>query len=385
MVKRLLLVLTAALATAQAAAAQDYHYDATSSKYDPDYLSTYSIIGRDPVTGELGIGVASRVLAVGRNGSSFRGGVGVIVHQASSDPYYGRIGLEMLDAGLDPQEVMGRLVRSDLRSESRQVAIIDAQGRTAAFTGGGPIGLAEYSHPQGPNETWKGHKCGVDYCAQANTMLSRAVVDQLAASFEASKNSGKSLAERLVDALDAGNSAGADVRGQQSAALFIVKKLSGAGGYSDVGEDLRVNDHPQPIVELRRLLTLRQSGGMIAEANRMFEAGQREEGLRALMALRDKIPGSDAVWIAMAGMYVRMDRKADALAAIKTAVELNPWNARTLNGGLPTNQTFASLRTDPEWIRIMSVWPLQDKDGLHPNVRPTPLPNVRPPGGGGGR
>jgi uncharacterized Ntn-hydrolase superfamily protein len=322
------------------------------------------------------------VLAVGRNGSSFRGGVGVIVHQASSDPYYGRIGLEMLDAGLDPQDVLGRLVRSDLRSESRQVAIIDAQGRTAAFTGGGPLGLAEYSHPQGPNETWKGHKCGVDYCAQANTMLSRAVVDNLAASFEASKNSGKSLAERLIDALDAGNSAGADVRGQQSAALFIVKKLSGAGGYSDVGEDLRVNDSPQPIVELRRLFTLRQSGSVIAEANRMFEAGQREQGLQALMALRDKIPGSDAVWIAMAGQYVRMNRKAEALAAIKTAVELNPWNARTLNGGLPTNEMFASLRTDPEWIRIMSVWPLKDPDGLHPNVRPTPPPNQRPGGGG---
>ena len=382
MLKRIPLVLGAALIFAGTASAQDYEYDPTSSIYDPDYTSTYSIIARDPVTGELGIGVASRVLAVGRNGSTFRGGVGVIVHQASSDPYYGRIGMEMLDAGLDPQEVLGRLVRSDLRSESRQVAIIDAQGRTAAFTGGGPVGLAEYSHPQGEGETWKGHKCGVDYCAQANTMLSRAVVDNLAASFEASKNSGKSLAERLIDALDAGNSAGADVRGQQSAALFIVKKLSGAGGYSDVGEDLRVNDHPQPIVELRRLFTLRQSGSVIAEANRMFEAGQREEGLRALLALRDKIPGSDAVWIALAGQYVRMDRKADALAAIKTAVELNPWNARTLNGGLPTNAMFASLRSDPEWIRIMSVWPLQDKDGLHPNRQPAG-PTVARPGGGG--
>jgi uncharacterized Ntn-hydrolase superfamily protein len=381
MAKKLLLALAALLVVAPAVSAQDYEYDPTSSTYDPDYLSTYSIIGRDPVTGELGIGVASRVLAVGRNGSTFRGGVGVIVHQASSDPYYGRIGMEMLDAGLDPQEVMGRLVRSDLRSESRQVAILDAQGRTAAFTGGGPVGLAEYSHPQGPNETWKGHKCGVDYCAQANTMLSRAVVDNLAASFEASKNSGKSLAERLIDALDAGNAAGADVRGQQSAALFIVKKLSGAGGYSDVGEDLRVNDHPQPIVELRRLFTLRQSGSVIAEANRMFEAGQREEGLRRLMELRDKIPGSDAVWIAMAGMYVRMDRRADALAAIETAVELNPWNARTLNGGLPTNQTFAPLRTDPEWIRIMSVWPLQDPDGLHPSRQPGGATAPRPGGG----
>jgi uncharacterized Ntn-hydrolase superfamily protein len=315
--------------------------------------------------------VASRVLAVGRNGSSFRGGVGVIVHQASSDPYYGRIGMEMLDAGLDPQEVMGRLVRSDLNSTSRQVAILDAQGRSAAFTGGGPVGLAEYSHPRGPDEPWKGHKCGVDYCAQANTMMSPDVVTNLARSFESTKGSGMSLAERLVAALEAGNSGGADIRGQQSAALFIVKKLAGAGGYSDVSEDLRVNDSPLPIVELRRLLTLRSSGSVIAAANRTFQDGDREGGLRALMALREKIPTSDAVWIALAGMYIRMERKADALAAIKTAVELNPYNARQMNGGLPRNETFASLRTDPEWTRIMSVWPLRDPDGLHP-ARVTP-------------
>jgi uncharacterized Ntn-hydrolase superfamily protein len=374
MLKRSLLPLTLVLALAPRLWAQDYIYDPTSTVYDPDFTNTYSIIGRDPETGELGIGVASRVLAVGRNGSSFRGGVGVIVHQASSDPYYGRIGLEMLDAGLDPQEVLARLVRSDLRSESRQVAILDAQGRTAAFTGGGPVGLAEYSHPRAPDEPWKGHKCGVDYCAQANTMLSPDVVQNLARSFESTKGSGKSLAERLVEALEAGNSGGADVRGQQSAALFIVKKLAGAGGYSDVSEDLRVNDHPLPIVELRRLLTLRASGSVIAEANRTFQAGDREGGLRALMALREKIPTADAVWIALAGMYVRMDRKAEALAAIRQAVELNPYNARTMNGGLPRNETFASLRTDPEWIRIMSVWPLHDPDGLHPARVPPPRP-----------
>jgi len=343
--------------------AQDYVDDPTSSHYDADWLGTYSIIGRDPDTGELGIAVASRVLAVGRNGSTFRGGVAVIVHQAASDPYYGRIGMEMLDAGLDPQEVMGRLVRSDLGSERRQVAILDNEGRTAAFTGGGPVGLEEYSHPRGPNEPWKGHKCGVDYCAQANTMMGPEVVENLARSFESTTGSGTSLAERLVDAMDAGNSGGADVRGQQSAALFVVKKLAGAGGYSDVAEDLRVNDHPRPIVELRRLLTLRQSGGLIAEANRMIENGQQEEGLRLLLELRDRIPEYDRIWIAIAGAYTRMGRRAEALAAIATAVELNPYNARPMSGGLPMIDTFESLRSDPEWTRIMSVWPLANPAG----------------------
>lgn len=348
-----LLLTVLALAPAPGALAQDYVYDPTTTEYDPDYLSTYSIIVRDPDTDELGIGVASRVLAVGRNGSTFRGGVAVIVHQASSNPYYGRIGLEMLMAGLDPQEVMARLVRSDEASASRQVAILDIRGHTAAFTGGGPLGLAEYSHPrEGPHEPWKGHRCGVDYCAQANTMTGPEVVEGMARSFESTR--GRPLAERILDALDAAQAAGGDIRGQQSAALFIVKQLAGAGGYSDVAEDLRVNDHPTPLVELRRLHTIRRSGGIIAEANRLFEAGDRDEGLRRVLDLRDRIPEKDNVWIALANMYLKLDRRADALDAIRRAVDLNPMNKRQMVGGLPLNRSFEALWSDPEWIRIMS-------------------------------
>ena len=297
--------------------------------------------------------MASRVLAVGRNGSSFKGGVGVIVHQMSSDPYYGRIGMEMLDAGLDPQEVMARLVRSDLRSATRQVAILDINGRAAAFTGGGPVGLAVYSHPRNdPDEAWKGHKCGVDYCAQANSMVGPEVVDNMARSFESS--GGKALAERILDAMDAGLAGGGDRRGQQSAALFIAKKLAGAGGYSDVSEDLRVNDHPRPLTELRRLLTVRQSGEIIASANRSFESGDREQGLQRLLELRERIPDNDNVWIALGSLYLKMNRKADALSAVRRAVELNPSNRRKGSGGLPRNPAFEALRADPEWLRIMS-------------------------------
>lgn len=345
-------LLTLALSFVSAASAQDYVYDPTSTKYDPDYLSTFSILVRDPDTGELGIGVASRVLAVGRNGSTFRGGVAVIVHQASSNPYYGRIGMEMLMAGLPPQEVMARLVRSDENSASRQVSILDIQGRSAAFTGGGPVGLAVYSHPRDdPEEGWKGHKCGVDYCAQANTMVGPDVVDNMARSFESTR--GKPLADRILDALDAGQAGGGDRRGQQSAALFIVKQLAGAGGYSDVAEDLRVNDHPTPLTELRRLLTLRRSGAIIAGANQAFERGNREQALQQLLELRDTIPQHDSVWIAIAGMHLKMGRTADALSAIQRAVELNPANKRKGSGGLPRNPSFEALRSDPEWIRLM--------------------------------
>jgi uncharacterized Ntn-hydrolase superfamily protein len=382
MLKTPTLLLCLATSFATGASGQDTD-DPTSVRYDPDAnASTYSIIVRDPETDELGIGVASRVLAVGRNGSTFKGGVGVIVHQASSDSYYGRVGMEMLDAGLDPQEAMARLVRSDLNAPSRQVAMLDFHGRSAAFTGaacpntadaptpagaepqprpncGSKVGLAVYSHPRsGPEDPWRGHKCGVDYCAQANTMMGPEVVDNMARSFESTGGSGKTLSERIVDALDAGLSQGADMRGQQSAALFIVKKLAGSGGYSDLAEDLRVNDHPHPLNELRRLLTLRQSGGIIAGANRAFAGGDPQGALQTVLGLKDRIPENDGVWIALAGMYTRLDRRADALAAIRTAVEINPYNAR--RAGLPANATFESLRSDPEWVRIMSVWPLED-------------------------
>lgn len=332
--------------------AQDYVYDPTSTYYDPDYLSTYSIIVRDPGTGELGIGVASRVLAVGRNGSSFRGGVGVIVHQMSSNPFYGRIGMEMLMAGLHPQEVMAQLVRSDEASARRQVAILDFQGRTAAFTGGGPVGLEVYSHPrEDPEEAWKGHRCGIDYCAQANSMVGPEVVENMAESFEST--GGKPLADRILDALEAAQVAGGDRRGQQSAALFIVQLRGGAADYSDVAEDLRVNDHPTPLIELRRLLTVRRSRGIIANANQVFEDGDREHGLQILLELRDKIPGKDNVWIALANMYLELGRRDNALDAIRRAVEINPYNTRRGSGGLPRNTSFEALWSDPEWIRIM--------------------------------
>ena len=335
-----------------AIAVQDYVYDPTSTEYDPNYLNTYSIIVRDPATGELGIGVASRVLAVGRNGSSFRGGVGVIVHQMSSNPFYGRIGMEMLMAGLHPQEIMAQLVRSDEASARRQVAILDIKGRTAAFTGGGPVGLDTYSHPRDdPEESWKGHRCGLDYCAQANSMVGPDVVEGMASSFESTL--GKPLADRILDAMDAAQAAGGDRRGQQSAALFIVQLRGGAADYSDVAEDLRVNDHPAPLIELRRLLTVRRSRGIIASANQAFEDGDRERALAMLLELRDKIPGKDNVWIALASIYLKLGRRDDALDAIRRAVEINPYNARRGSGGLPRNSSFEELWSDPAWIQII--------------------------------
>jgi len=202
---------------------------------------TFSIIGRDSATGELGIAVQSRTIAVGSRTRGGKGGVAIFAHQAASTPMYSTVGVQLLEAGMSPEQALAYMLRADNGGGNRQVAILDIKGRTAVWTS--------------PTiEDWKGHKCGVDYCAQGNTLTGPEVVDAMARTFEAS--AGKApLAERLVEALEAGQAAGGDKRGQQSAGLLILRPLALAG-FSDIALDLRVDEHTTPIAELRRILTL---------------------------------------------------------------------------------------------------------------------------------
>ena len=318
------MVVTLALLWASAGVAQESQHS---------YEGTYSIITRDPETGELGMAVQSRAFAVGYRTWSAKGGLAVFAHQASSSPYYGRIGLEMLAAGLSPEEALKRLVASDERSASRQVAILDIQGRTAAFTGEG-------------TSDWKGHQCGVDYCAQGNTLAGPAVVSEMARVFEATQ--GQPLELRMLAALDAAQAAGGDRRGMQAAAMFIVQPLGGSDGYSDVTMDLRVNDHPTPLVELRRLLHVFKSAELIRDATTLFDAGSREQGLAKMLEISKFLPDRANVWTELAGMYARIGSRSEALSALARAVELNPAG----RAQIVQNAAFESLRTDAEFRRI---------------------------------
>lgn len=306
---------------------------ALGQDFDPDYLGTYSIIGMDPTTGEMGMAVQSKAFAVGYRTWDAKGGLGVIAHQAASNPMYGQIGLKLLSQGMAPKDALDMMVRADELSSRRQVAILDAQGRTAAFTG------ADASD-------WKGHKCGNHYCAQGNTLAGPEVVNELARVFETT--SAQPLADRLMSALDAAQAAGGDVRGMQSAAMIIVKPLAGAAGFSDVVMDIRVNDHRTPLVELRRLLRLFQSGEMITSANTTF-AQDRDKGVTMALAARDRSPENDNAWVALASMYVKLNRVPDALAAVAKAIELNPANKRQI----PKNRNFDSLRNDPTFLKLV--------------------------------
>src|SRR5262245_3557459 len=306
---------------------------ALGQDFDPDYLATFSIAARDPATGELGFAVQSKAFAAGNRAVHLKAGLGVIAHQASANPMYGEIGFELLSAGYTPQQALDMMLRSDEGRDSRQVAILDVQGRSASWDG------------PGAND-WKGHKCGANYCAQGNILAGPQVVDALARTFEAT--AGRPLAERLMDALDAAQAAGGDARGVQSAAMIVTRALGGAGGFSDRVIDIRVDDGRQPLVDLRHLLNLYQAGQLITEANRQLTAGDAAAALKTALAARDKDPNNDNAWVALAYIHLKAGRKPDALAAIAKAIELNGANRRQI----PRNRNFEPLLTDPEFTRL---------------------------------
>lgn len=199
--------------------------------------STFSIAAYDRSTGDLGVAVSSKFPAVGAMVPWARAGVGAIATQAAANLSFGPRGLEMLALGFTPREALDKLVANDSGRNDRQVGIVDAQGRAAAWTGEKCFAYA-------------GHIVGDTYSVQGNVLAGPQVVEAMARTFEQRRGP---LAERLLAALEAGEAAGGDRRGKESAALLVVRKNAGYGGVGDRWIDLRVDDHPEPVRELRRL------------------------------------------------------------------------------------------------------------------------------------
>ena len=202
---------------------------------------TYSIAARDAGTTQWGVAVQSKFLSVGSVVPWAQAGVGAIATQAYANPQFGPNGLALLREGLRAAEVVERLVAGDDGRDERQLGIVDRDGGSASWTGSACL-------------DWAGHRNGDGYAAQGNILVSHETVDALAETFEG--NAGNSLARRLLECLAAAQIAGGDRRGQQSASLLIVQPDGGYAGLSDVVCDLRVDDHEQPIHELKRLYTL---------------------------------------------------------------------------------------------------------------------------------
>lgn len=226
---------------------------------------TFSIIGYDPQTKELGVAVASKFLSVGAVVPFAKSGVGAIATQSWANLDYGKYGIELLEKGLEPKEVLKKLVENDDRSALRQVGIVDAQGKSITFTG-------EDCYD------WAGGYAGKNFAIQGNILVDHHTVEAMQNSFEQAE--GYSLAERLLAALYAGDLAGGDSRGKQSAALLVVKENGSYGGFNDRYIDLRVDDHEEPVKELARLLKLHRL---------YFEATLSEDVLKIEGELQEEI------------------------------------------------------------------------------------------------
>jgi uncharacterized Ntn-hydrolase superfamily protein len=199
---------------------------------------TFSIVAMDPEKKEWGVAVASRVLAVGAVVPYAKAGVGAIATQSYANVTYGPRGLEMLATGKSAEETLKTLVDADEKRETRQVGIIDAKGNTAFFTGK-------------ECNAWAGAKSGSFYACQGNLLTGEGVINSMSETFEKAKGP---LAWRLALALEAGEVAGGDKRGKQSAGLLVVRDKAGWGGLNDRHVDLRVDDHETPVAELLRIL-----------------------------------------------------------------------------------------------------------------------------------
>jgi uncharacterized Ntn-hydrolase superfamily protein len=200
-------------------------------------VATFSIVAFDPVTKELGVAVQSKFVSVGAVVPWARAGVGAIATQAKANTRYGPKGLALLAQGKKAAEVIKILTQADREKPLRQVGIVTATGDSANFTGS-----RCYS--------WAGGRSGVNYTVQGNILAGEKVVTAMAKSFEESNGV---LGERLIQALEAGQAAGGDRRGRQSAALLVVREGWGYAGYNDRMRDVRVDDHPSPIKELKRI------------------------------------------------------------------------------------------------------------------------------------
>src|SRR5262245_3465969 len=207
----------------------------------PPAPATFSIVGADPEAGEVGVAVASRFFSVGSVVPWARAGVGAVATQSNANTTFGPRGLELLERGASPEEALAVMLRSDSGRDGRQVGIVSASGESVTYSGTGCT-------------AWAGGRRGPGYAAQGNILAGEAVVAALEKRFLETR--GRPLAERLLEALLAGDAAGGDSRGHQSAALLVVRARGGYNGFTDRAVDVRVDDHADPMGEIARLTRL---------------------------------------------------------------------------------------------------------------------------------
>jgi len=258
---------------------------------------TFSIVARDPATGELGVAVQSHWFAVGSIVPWAEAAVGAVATQSFVDPSYGKLGLDLMRAGRSAPDALKALLAGDDGRDVRQVAMVDAQGRVAAHTGVKDIQAA-------------GHIVGNNYSVQANLMLNDRVWPAMAQAYESSRGD---LAERMLAALEAAQRVGGDIRGKQSAALIVVSGHSTGRPWADRVFDLRVDDSPDPLKELRRLVNSQRAYNHMNAGDLAVEKKDHEAALHEYAAAEKLAPENAEMVYWHAVELVNMGRTDESL------------------------------------------------------------------------
>ena len=298
-----------------AAQAQDY------SIQKDDFAHTFSIVARDPATGEMAVGVQSHWFSVGPLVAWGKSGVGVVATQSFVNPAYGPKGLALMEEGKSASEALKILVAQDEGRAFRQVAFLDDEGRTAAFTGEKCVEAAS-------------DIAGENFSVQANMMLNDNVVPMMDQAWKA--HSQLPLAERVLEVLKAAQAAGGDIRGQQSAALVVVGPDKVENSWQDKKVDLRVDDHPNPLVELERLLEVARAYEFMNAGDLAVEKNDMAEALRQYDAAMKMFPENLEMkfWTAVA--LANSGRMEEALPLFR-AIFAKDENWREMSKRLPAS------------------------------------------------
>ncbi len=310
--------------------------DASAPHPATDLSHTYSIVARDAATGQLGVAVQTHWFAVGRRVSWARAGVGAVATQSFTNPSFGPRGLAMLESGMTAQETLDSLIAADEGRDLRQAAVIAANGEVAAWTGERCIQHA-------------GHLMGDDFSVQANMMLTDRVWSEMADAFEASRGP---LAERLLLALEAGQAAGGDIRGKQSAALIVVDADKAEGPWAGRAVDLRVDDSPTPLADLARLLRIHRAYEHMNAGDEALENDEIETALREYGKAADLNPENPEMryWFAVA--LANKGLVEDSLPVFADVFANDP-NWRTLTKRLPSSKLLEV--SDKDLLRILAA------------------------------
>lgn len=294
-------------------------------------VHTYSIVARDPETGELGVAVQSHWFSVGSAVPWAEAGVGAVATQSFVDPSYGKLGLELMRVGRGAPQSLAGLLAADSASQVRQVGMIDARGGVAAHTGEKCIAAA-------------GHIVGEDFSVQANMMEKDTVWPAMAKAYREAKGD---LAERMLAALEAAEAQGGDIRGKQSAALIVVSGKASGRPWADRKFDLRVDDHTAPLKELRRLVTLQRAYNLMNEGDLALERNDTRAALKAYSEAEALAPGNAEMLFWHAVSLVNVGQVDEAVPLLQKTYKADPrW--RVLLERLPKS---GLLPEDPKLMK----------------------------------